>query len=144
MTLLLYHYLLLFTAFHAAIWYIEVTLIIVLPRPAPEKMVGLCYATLLHGTRFLYRWLSHLCIIRRLPRTPMADKPPLSINYHAGTIQGPSAVMSHLFATPKTKSWDWLPEATIVISDPQRLQQTVARLRQLGYPLVESPAPHAE
>src|SRR5215467_8198063 len=80
----------------------------------------------------------------RLPRISMADKPPLSINYHTGTIQGPSAVMSRLFATPKTKSWDWLPEATIVISDPQRLQQTVARLRQLGYPLVESPIPHAE
>ena len=74
----------------------------------------------------------------------MADKPPLSINYHTGTIQGPSAVMSHLFATPKTKSWDWLPEATIVISDPQRLQQTVARLRQLGYPLVEYPPAHPE
>jgi hypothetical protein len=26
------------------------------------------------------------------------------------------------------------------MSNPQRLQQTVARLRQLGYPLVESPA----
>src|SRR5215471_18457059 len=72
-------------------------------------------------------------------RTPMADKPSLSINYHTGTIQGPSAVISNLFATPKTKSWDWLPEATIVISDPQRLRQTVARLRQLGYPLVEQP-----
>jgi len=74
----------------------------------------------------------------------MAEKPSLSVNYQTGTIQGPSAVMSHLFATPKTKSWDWLPELTIVISDPQRLQQTVARLRQLGYPLVESPTPHAE
>ena len=73
----------------------------------------------------------------------MADKPPLVIQYHTGTIQGPSAVMSHLFATPKTKSWDSLPEATIVISDPQRLRQTVARLRQLGYPVVEHPAPPA-
>jgi hypothetical protein len=63
----------------------------------------------------------------------MADKPPLSINYHSGTIQGPSAVISNLFATPKTKSWDWLPEATIVISDPQRLQQTVAPA-SVGYP----------
>ena len=71
----------------------------------------------------------------------MADKPSLVINYHTGTIQGPSAVMSNLFANPKIKSWDSLPEATIVISDPQRLQQTVARLRQLGYPLVEQPAP---
>jgi hypothetical protein len=74
----------------------------------------------------------------------MADKPPLVVNYHTGTIQGPSAVISHLFATPKTKSWDSLPEATIVISDPQRLQQTVARLRQLGYPLLEQPAPTPE
>lgn len=80
----------------------------------------------------------------QLAEEPMADKPLLAINYHTGTIQGPSAIMSQLFATPKTKSWDWLPEATIVISDPQRLQQTVARLRQLGYPLVESPIPHAE
>jgi hypothetical protein len=71
----------------------------------------------------------------------MAEKPALSIDYHAGTIRGPSEVMSRLFATPKTKSWDWLPEATIVISDPQRLQQTVARLRQLGYPVVESLPP---
>ena len=71
----------------------------------------------------------------------MADKPSLVINYHTGTIQGPSAVISNLFANPKTKSWDSLPEATIVISDPQRLQQTVARLRQLGYPLVEQPPP---
>lgn len=74
----------------------------------------------------------------------MAEKPSLSVNYQTGTIAGPSAVMSHLFATPKTKSWDWLPEATIVISDPQRLQQTVARLRQMGFPLVEHPAPPPE
>jgi hypothetical protein len=74
----------------------------------------------------------------------MTAKPSLAINYHTGTIQGPSAVMSQLFATPKTKSWDWLPEAMIVISDPQRLQQTVARLRQLGYPLVETPTPQPE
>lgn len=69
----------------------------------------------------------------------MADKPPLTINYQNGTIQGSGTVISRLFATPKTKSWDVLPEATIVISDPQRLRQTVARLRQLGYPLVETP-----
>jgi hypothetical protein len=69
----------------------------------------------------------------------MAEKPALSIDYHTGTIRGPSEVISRLFATPKTKSWDWLPEATIVISDPQRLQQTVARLRQLGYSVVELP-----
>jgi hypothetical protein len=71
----------------------------------------------------------------------MADKPSLTINYQNGTIQGPSTVISHLFATPKTKSWDAPPEAMIVISDPQRLRQTAERLRQLGYPLVES---HAE
>lgn len=69
----------------------------------------------------------------------MAEKPALSIDYQRGTIQGPSGEISRLFATPKTKSWDWPPEATIVISDPQRLQQTVVRLRQLGYPLVETP-----
>ena len=74
----------------------------------------------------------------------MADKPSLTVNYHTGTIQGPSAVISNLFANPKIKSWDAPPEATIVISDPQRLQQTVARLRQLGYPLVEHPAPMVE
>jgi len=34
----------------------------------------------------------------------MADKPPLVINYHTGTIQGPSAVISRLFANPKMKS----------------------------------------
>jgi len=73
----------------------------------------------------------------------MADKPSLVVNYRTGTIQGPSAVISNLFANPKIKSWDAPPEATIVISDPQRLQQTVARLRQLGYPLVEHPAPPA-
>ena len=71
----------------------------------------------------------------------MADKPSLIVNYHTGTIQGPSAVMSNLFANPKIKSWDSLPETTVVISDPQRLQQTVARLLQLGYPLVEHASP---
>jgi len=74
----------------------------------------------------------------------MAPKPPLVINYHTGTIQGPSAIISNLFANPKIKSWDSPPEATIVISDPQRLRQTVARLRQLGYPVVEQPAPTPE
>jgi len=74
----------------------------------------------------------------------MAHKPSLVINYHTGTIQGPSAVISNLFANPKIKSWDSLPEATIVISDPQRLRQTVVRLQQLGYPLVEQPAPTPE
>jgi len=74
----------------------------------------------------------------------MADKPSLTVNYRAGTIQGPSGVISNLFATPKTKSWDWLPEATIVISDPQRLQQTIVRLREMGYPLIEEAAPVTE
>lgn len=74
----------------------------------------------------------------------MAERPPLTVNYQAGTIQGPSGIISRLFATPKTKSWDWLPEATIAISDPQRLQQTVARLRELGFPLIEEAASQAE
>jgi hypothetical protein len=74
----------------------------------------------------------------------MANKPSLTVNCRTGTIQGPSGVISNLFATPKTKSWDWLPEATIVISDPQRLQRTIARLRDMGYPLVEEPAPPSE
>ena len=75
----------------------------------------------------------------------MADKPTLYIDYNTGKIQGPSEIIGRLFATPKTKSWyQGPPEATIVMSDPQRLRQTVARLRQLGYPLVESPAPSPE
>jgi hypothetical protein len=72
----------------------------------------------------------------------MADKPPLYIDYHSGRIQGPSEVIGRLFATPKAKSWFGPPESTIVISDPQRLHQTVARLRELGYPLIESPPPN--
>jgi len=71
----------------------------------------------------------------------MADKPLLSIDYHTGMIQGPGEVIGRLFATPKTKGWDAPPVSTIVISNPQRLQQVVARLRQLGYPLMESPPP---
>jgi hypothetical protein len=74
----------------------------------------------------------------------MAEKPPLYINYQTGTIRGPGGIMGRLFAGPKDKTWDAPPEATIVISDPQRLQRTVARLRGLGYPLVESPPPHQE
>jgi hypothetical protein len=70
----------------------------------------------------------------------MADnKSTLYIDYQTGKIQGPLEVIGRLFATPKTKSWYGPPESTIVISDPQRLQQTVERLRQLGYPLVENP-----
>ena len=72
----------------------------------------------------------------------MADKPPLYIDYHTGTIQGPSAVIDRLFATPKTKGWDAPPEAMIVISDPQRLRKVVARLQELGYAVVERPPSH--
>lgn len=69
----------------------------------------------------------------------MADKPSLTVDYHTGKIQGPSEVIGRLFATPKTKSWYGPPISTIVISNPERFQQTVTRLRQLGYPLVEQP-----
>ncbi|MEE9147244.1 MAG: hypothetical protein V3U27_07600 [Candidatus Tectomicrobia bacterium] len=71
----------------------------------------------------------------------MAEKPTLYIDYQGGKIQGPLNVIGQLFATPKTKGWYGPPEATIAISDPQRLQKTVERLRQLGYPLVESSPP---
>lgn len=72
---------------------------------------------------------------------PMADKPTLYVDYQGGKIRGPGELMGRLFATPKAKSWYPPPESTIVISDPQRLQQTVARLRELGYPLVETATP---
>jgi hypothetical protein len=71
----------------------------------------------------------------------MAEKPTLYIDYQTGKIQGPSEAIGRLFANPKLKSWYGPAESTIVVSDPQRLQQTVARLRQLGYPLVEHPPP---
>ena len=75
----------------------------------------------------------------------MADKPTLYIDYPTGKIQGPGEVIGRLFATPKTKSWYPPPAAsTIVISDPQRLQRTVERLRQLGYPLIENPPLYPE
>ncbi len=74
----------------------------------------------------------------------MADKPTLYIDYPTGKIQGPSQAIGRLFAPPKTKSWHGPPESTIVISDPQRFQQTVARLRKLGYPLVENPPPNQD
>lgn len=74
----------------------------------------------------------------------MAEKPTLYIDYQSGKIQGPLAVIGRLFATSKAKSWYGPPESTIVISDPQRLQQTAARLRELGYPLVESAPPQQE
>ena len=45
------------------------------------------------------------------------------------------------FCQPKNQELGQSPGGEIVISDPQRLQQTVARLRQLGYPLVEHAPP---
>jgi hypothetical protein len=71
----------------------------------------------------------------------MVDKPTLYIDYRTGKIRGPSEAIGHLFANPKLKSWYGPPESMMVISDPQRFQQTVERLRQLGYPLVETPSP---
>lgn len=73
----------------------------------------------------------------------MTEKPTLYVDYQTGKIQGPPAVIGRLFANPKLKSWygPSTPEATIVISDAPRLQQTVARLRELGYPVVEQPLP---
>ena len=70
----------------------------------------------------------------------MTEKPTLYVDYQTGKIQGPSEVIGRLFANPKLKSWSGPPASMIVISNPERLQQTVERLRQLGYPLVESPA----
>jgi hypothetical protein len=69
----------------------------------------------------------------------MADKPTLYIDYRTGKIRGPSEAIGHLFANPKLKSWYGPPESMMVISDPQRFRQTVERLRQLGYPLLEDP-----
>ncbi len=72
----------------------------------------------------------------------IADKPTLYVDYQAGKIQGPHQIIGRLFANPKAKSWYAPPaESTIAISDPQRLQQTVARLRELGYPVVEKAPP---
>ena len=74
----------------------------------------------------------------------MADKPTLYIDYEGGTIRGPQAIIGRLFATPKTKTWfATSPEAIMAVSDPGRLRQTAERLRQLGYPLVESGSPQA-
>jgi hypothetical protein len=74
----------------------------------------------------------------------MAEKPILYVDYRTGKIQGPSEVIGRLFANPKLKSWygPSTPEATMVISDAQRLHQTVGRLRALGYPVVEQPLSH--
>lgn len=71
----------------------------------------------------------------------MPDKPTLYIDYEGGTIRGPQAIIGRLFATPKTKTWLGPPEATMAISDPERLRQIAERLRQLGYPLVENRQP---
>ncbi|ETX07416.1 hypothetical protein [Candidatus Entotheonella palauensis] len=72
----------------------------------------------------------------------MAEKPTIYIDYQSGKIQGPGRVIGHLFANPKSKSWFAPPEvSTIVISDAERFQYTVDRLRELGYPLVEGAAP---
>jgi hypothetical protein len=71
----------------------------------------------------------------------MADKPTLYVDYHKRTIEGPGDIIGRLFSDPKAKSWFAPPQSTIVISNPQRLQQTIERLRQLGYPLIEHPQP---
>ena len=71
----------------------------------------------------------------------MADKPTLYIDYAGGTIRGPQEIIGRLFATPKTKTWIGPPEATMAISEPERLRRTAERLRELGYPLVESGSP---
>ena len=73
----------------------------------------------------------------------MAGKPTLYIDYQGGTIRGPQEIIGRLFATPKTKTWLGPPEAIMAISDPERLRRTAERLRQLGYPLVESTPPQA-
>jgi hypothetical protein len=70
----------------------------------------------------------------------MTEKPTLYVDYSTGKIQGPSEVIGRLFANPKLKSWYGPPASMIIVSNPERLQQTVERLRQLGYPLVETPA----
>lgn len=73
----------------------------------------------------------------------MADKPTLYIDHEGGTIRGPQEIIGRLFATPKTKTWFGPPEAIMAISDPERLRQISERLRELGYPLVESGSPRA-
>ncbi len=71
----------------------------------------------------------------------MAEKPTIYINHQRGTIKGPERVIGRLFANPKAKSWFGPTESTIVIGDAERFRQTVDRLRELGYPLEETPAP---
>jgi hypothetical protein len=73
----------------------------------------------------------------------MAEKPTIYIDPQSGKIQGPGRIIGQLFANPKSKSWFAPPgESTIVISDAERFQYTVNRLRQLGYPLVDRTASH--
>jgi hypothetical protein len=74
----------------------------------------------------------------------MADKPTLYVDYEKGTIKGPEKIIGRLFANPKAKSWFGPPESTIVISNAEQFHTTVERLRQLGYVLVERPAPQRE
>ena len=73
----------------------------------------------------------------------MAGKATLYIDYEGGTIRGPQEIIGRLFATPKTKTWLGPPEATMAVSDPDRLRRIAERLRELGYPLMESGQPQA-
>ena len=70
----------------------------------------------------------------------MAEKPTLYVDYARGTLKGPSKIIAQLFPGPKDKSWFPPEESIIAISDPERLQLTVERLRGLGYPMMETPA----
>ncbi|HEY7712130.1 MAG TPA: hypothetical protein VIG57_19120 [Candidatus Entotheonella sp.] len=72
------------------------------------------------------------------------DKPTIYIDYAKGNIRGPYKIIGRLFAGPKDKSWFPPPESIIAISDPERLRQTAERLRKLGFPLVETPAPGSD
>jgi hypothetical protein len=74
----------------------------------------------------------------------MADKSTLYVDYEKRTIRGPDKIIGRLFANPKAKSWFGPPESTIVISNTEQLHSTVARLRELGYILVEHPASFQE
>lgn len=73
----------------------------------------------------------------------MAGKATLYIDYEGGTIRGPQEIIGRLFATPKTKTWLGPPEATMAVGDPERLRRIAERLRELGYPLMESGQPQA-
>ncbi len=71
----------------------------------------------------------------------MEEKPTLYVDYEKGNIKGPGKIIARLFAGPKDKSWFPTEVSIIPISDPERLRQTVEKLRNLGFPLVETPAP---